>query len=125
MDIKVPHNGPPMPTAESKTITILIGGNDKLFYYHGKEENAKKENRIHIITYDERTGIGKLIREKQAILIQKGIDKNELMIVIKPGEQSTYKNAVDILDEMIIDNVTRYAMARPLEWERHYLEENK
>ena len=124
MDIKVPHDGPSMPTKESTTMTILIDGNDKLYYYYGKEENAEKENRIHAITYDERTGIGRVIREKQLQLQQRRIDKAELMIVIKPDNESSYKNSVDILDEMLINNVTRYAMAKLSEQEKHFLEKS-
>jgi biopolymer transport protein ExbD len=74
MDIKVPHDGEAMPVAESKTITILIGGSNKVFYYYGKTEKAIVENNIMASAYDERTGIGKAIREKQAELLGRGID---------------------------------------------------
>ena len=124
MDIKVPKDGPSMPTKETTTMTILIGGNDRLYYYYGKEEDAEKENRIHQITYDERTGIGKIIREKQSILRQNRVNKNELMVVIKPGSESSYKNSVDILDEMLINNVTRYAMTKLSPDEEKFLNRN-
>ena len=123
MDLKVPHDGPPMKTAESKTMTILMGSDNRLFYYFGKEENAEKENRIHQTTYDERTGIGKIIREKQFGIQQNGFNKNELMVVIKPGNESSYKNSVDILDEMLINNVTRYAMTKLSPDEEIFLKE--
>jgi len=32
------------------------------------------------------------------------------VVVIKPDEDATYKNTVDMLDEMTINNVKRYAM---------------
>ena len=34
------------------------------------------------------------------------------MVVIKPNEEATYKNTVDILDEMTINNVERFAMVK-------------
>ena len=122
MDIKVPHDGPPMKTAGSTTMTILIGSNNKLLYYYGLEEDAKKENGIKETTYDEKTGIGKAIREKQGMILRDKKDKSLLMVVIKPGRESSYKNSVDILDEMLINNVTRYAITKPADWENKILE---
>src|SRR5215813_8072224 len=58
MKLYMPHDGPPTATAESRTMTVLLGNNNKLFYYFGKEEDAEKQNQIYSITYDERTGIG-------------------------------------------------------------------
>ena len=37
------------------------------------------------------------------------LDK-DLVIVIKPDEDATYKNTIDILDEMAINAIKRYAM---------------
>src|ERR1051325_5421131 len=124
LDIKVPHDGPLQPTKESTTMTILISGNDKIYYYNGKEEDAEKENQIHLITYDERTGIGKTIRDKQFQLQQNGFNKNELMVVVKPSKGSSYKNSVDVLDEMLINNVTRYAMTKLSPGEETFLNKN-
>jgi hypothetical protein len=37
------------------------------------------------------------------------LDK-DLVIVIKPDDEATYKNTIDILDEMAISAIKRYAM---------------
>jgi biopolymer transport protein ExbD len=37
------------------------------------------------------------------------LDK-DFVVVIKPNKESTYKNAVDILDEMTINQVHRFAL---------------
>jgi len=34
----------------------------------------------------------------------------DLVIVIKPGAESTYRDVVDILDEMTINDIKRYAL---------------
>ena len=36
------------------------------------------------------------------------------MIIIKPDDEATYKNTVDILDEMTINRVKRYAIVKIL-----------
>ena len=125
MDIKVPKDSNVnTPTAASTTMTILISGSNKLFYYYGLEKDAEKEGRIHATTYDEKTGVGKMIREKQADILKNKKDKNLLMVVIKPSRASSYKNSVDVLDEMLINNVTRYAMTKLSPEEENFLNRN-
>ena len=34
-------------------------------------------------------------------------------IIIKPDKDASYKNAVDVIDEMSINDITRYAMVDP------------
>jgi hypothetical protein len=36
-----------------------------------------------------------------------------MVVIIKPGKRSSYKNMVDILDEMLIHRITRYAIVDP------------
>jgi hypothetical protein len=37
-------------------------------------------------------------------------EKKGLIVLIKPDDKSKYKNLVDILDEMLVCNVARYAI---------------
>jgi len=117
----MPHDGKPMPSFRSKSITILTGRDNKLFYYFGTLEEVISNNLILPISYDEKTGIGKIIRNKQQQLEQSGVGKKELVVLIKPGNESSYKNVVDVLDEMKINGVTRFAIVKPGDEEAQFL----
>ncbi|NOT50905.1 MAG: biopolymer transporter ExbD [Chitinophagaceae bacterium] len=113
MKLFMPHDGKPTPSKESTTITILTGADDKLFYYYGEEKNAGTKNPIIQTSWDEETGIGKVLSDKQAGLDQTKAGRDEMVVIIKPGKRSNYKNMVDILDEMLIHRITRYAIVDP------------
>jgi len=106
----MPHDGNSIKARDSRSLTILLGKDNHVFYYYGTLENAVKNSRLVQTSYDEITGLGKIIREKQSNLHQMGIDRKELIVLIKPGNESSYTNVVDALDEMLINGVTRYAL---------------
>ncbi len=125
MDLFMPHDGPMMPTKQSSTITILTGANDKLFYYYGEEKDAGVVNPVMEITWDEEKGIGKVIRDKQLQLDNDKVGRDELVVIIKPGNESNYNNMVDILDEMTIHRVSRYAIVKPGKIDSTYLVQHR
>ena len=125
MNLIMPAEGLPTPAAESKTITFLTGAGNKLFYYYGEEKDAGIANPIIQTSWDENNGAGKVISQKQSQLDEVKGGRNELVVIIKPGKESSYKNVVDILDEMTIHGVTRYAIVKPVDKESQYLERNK
>ena len=102
----MPHDGDFMPLPESKSMTIIIGNKSDLYYYFGTEEVAIKQQLIIQSGYSE-SEIGNLIRAKQKAL---GSTKDDLMIVIKAGNNSDYKNLVDMLDEMLVNRVKHYSI---------------
>jgi len=82
---------------ESAAFTVMPAKNDQVYYYEGLDP-AKLQ-----------TGNWKTIRD--AILDKKRrTDPNDFMVIIKPDKDATYKNTVDMLDEMKIDDVKRYAL---------------
>jgi biopolymer transport protein ExbD len=85
---------------ESGALTIMLGKDDDVFYYEGilapDGSNFKSSNFKDI--RDE------IIHKKQTT------DTADLVIVIKPNDESTYKNVVDALDEMTINVIHRYAL---------------
>ncbi len=84
----------------SGALTLLLGKNDRVYYYEG--ELAPDGSNFKSASFKEVRDV--IINKK------KSTPPADFMIVIKPDPESTYKNAVDALDEMTINDVKRYAM---------------
>lgn len=114
--INMPHDGPFMRVPNSSTLTVLIQDSHHLYYYEGNWEDAIKQNKIHSTTLDLKTGLGSIIRTKQSFLDQnkvKGEGGTGLMVLIKPAKNADYSQVIDVLDEMLINNVRKYAIVKP------------
>ena len=73
-------------------------------------ENALLNGAFGFTDYSLENVIGQVIRDKQLALDQTGKGRKELMLIIKPGKESTYQNTVDMLDEVTINGVRKYAL---------------
>jgi biopolymer transport protein ExbD len=82
---------------ESGAFTIMLGKQDVVYYYEGLDPSQIKTATFKTIR-DE------IIRKKQSTNVE------DLVVIIKPTVDATYKNTVDILDEMTINAIKRYAM---------------
>jgi hypothetical protein len=51
-----------------------------------------------------------MIKDRQKAVQQQWGNKDELFVMIKPLPESKYRNMVDVLDEMAITGVKRYAI---------------
>ena len=85
---------------ESGSLTLMLGKANVIYYYYGNDP-----------TKMQTTGY-KAVRD---IILKKkkSTPAEDLFIIIKPDKDATYKNAVDILDEMDINDIGRYAMVDP------------
>ena len=54
--------------------------------------------------------VANILRGKNKPIYTPHLDAGDFVVVIKPDQDATYKNTVDILDEMTINDVKRYAM---------------
>lgn len=138
MEINMPVDEPgkKTPTRASQAITLLLAKEDKVVYYFVDEKTG--EPGIPQITNFSAGGIrATLLKENKlrntkldSIPIYKDMlnrhvinedqykshisdirsDKNALIVVIKAADKSRYNNLVDILDEMLICNIGRYAV---------------
>ena len=81
----------------SGAMTILLGRGNQVYYYFGQLEADKINDQFKSTTFKE---IRKLILDKK-----NGTPIDDLMYIIKSDKNSTFKNAIDILDEMTISLV--------------------
>ncbi len=114
---------------ESGSLTLLLGKNNVIYYFEGilKEDasNFKTANfkEIRQIIIDKKNDVKKnhehddqcpeLRKNAQAKDDpdwEKACLARDLVVVIKPNDEATFKNTVDILDEMTINEVKRFAM---------------
>jgi biopolymer transport protein ExbD len=101
------------PIKMSKTASLMLGARDKLYAYVSPDEiDATTELSIDSIDYSP-NGLRKFIQRRQREVQEQWGDKDQLFIMIKPLPGSNVKNIVDVLDEMTINDVKRYAILEP------------
>lgn len=81
----------------SGALTLMLGKADQVYYYEGDDPT-----KIQATTYK---GLRDVIINKK-----KTTDPKDMVVVIKPTQDATFKNTVDALDEMTINVIKRYAM---------------
>lgn len=98
------------PIKMSKTATIMLGDNDLAYCYVSPDEiDPNTQLELDSLNYSP-TGLRKFVQRRQAEVQEKWGNKDDLFVMIKPLPGSTVKNIVDVLDEMTINDVKRYAI---------------
>ncbi|MDQ3143053.1 MAG: biopolymer transporter ExbD [Bacteroidota bacterium] len=101
------------PIKMSKTVTFMMGDNNKVYWYVSPDEiDANTQLQLDSVDYSP-TGIRKIIQRRQREVQEQWGNKDDLFIMLKPLPNSNLKNTVDILDEMTINGVKRYAILEP------------
>ncbi|MES2565712.1 MAG: biopolymer transporter ExbD [Bacteroidota bacterium] len=129
-----PPPGSPPPPEVKNGVTFLLTKDDKIFYYVGqfyaagnekgvpptdlKETNFSSEGLHKLLmeqnkwAVDEIKGLAEKNKNKQLadtafkrMAVDATADNRAITVLIKTDDQATYKNAVDMLDELKICNV--------------------
>jgi biopolymer transport protein ExbD len=101
------------PLKASKVLTLFMGANDDVYYLDGvaaDAEEAKAALKTTRYGYDLRTVIFTSMKRINAANPKDEKGNDPFVVVIKPTTVSTYKNMVDVLDEMAITKSKRYAL---------------
>lgn len=94
----------PLKTAESKTLNLILSNDDKVYAYNGSDLNSLKN------LGSDSKAIRATIFEKQNTIRNKYGSDSGIVVLIKPTNESTYKDVVNMLDEMLICSVKTYVL---------------
>ena len=109
--LNMPADGPPTKSPTSGSLTAVLLDNNKVFYYHGSLEEAMISGDYGTTSFNLTNGFGQVIRQKKELLnSRKPNGSKDLILMIKPLEESAYKDVVDALDEVMINDVKTYAI---------------
>lgn len=87
----------PMPVNPKYLLTLVLD-QDKCLYYTGDLSSIEQVNKID---YE---------KLREVIIAFRKEMRDSSVIFIKPAEKAGYKNIVDVLDEMTINDIKKYAM---------------
>lgn len=127
----------PPKIAESRTINIILGPNNKVYWYPGRVKDVKNPPALQETDYSDQ-GVRKLLLDRNKLLSKKveafkeqTVKENPTMsrdsllanikrfkkaddsgpiVLIKAYKEARYANVVDIIDEMDICSIVRYAL---------------
>lgn len=112
MNLIMPKDGPPIDLGESDALTVLLGANNTAWYYEGDWMQAVKNGKV--LPLEGKLAARQLLIDKQQKLENSGRPegRNGLMLLVKPGSGTSYKELVDLLDEVSINDVKKYAVVK-------------
>ena len=97
---------------ESGALTIIMGDDNHIYYYEGQLK--PDASNFLSASYNGENSIREIIMKKKvqvrSIAQDPSDPEKDLVIVIKPSSKCNYKNVIDILDEMSINVVKKYAL---------------
>jgi hypothetical protein len=121
-----------MEVVKSGLLTILLGKENQVYYYEGELDPAGANFMTSTYPSAGNPGIRKVIQDKRAQVVaahthneackkiweanaddskdQIACLDRDLVVVIKPNAEAKYGRTVDMLDEMNINGVQRYAI---------------
>ncbi|MBP6074436.1 MAG: biopolymer transporter ExbD [Flavobacterium sp.] len=99
---------PVLDVADDRTLTILLGEKNKMVWYYGLPKTPIEGPTV--VGYGK-NGIRKeLLAKTKSVVAKYGDPKKGLIVLVKASKKSTYRNLVDILDEIAITKVPTYAI---------------
>ena len=105
---------------ESCVLTVLLEKDNSIKYYEGKPG----ENTVLQQTAFSEEGIRSVLLKKREAVKQSRGAADDMVVIIKPTDESVYRNFVDILDEVAINGVKHYFIDEINEMDKKMLSKN-
>ena len=111
---------------ESSVLSIMMGKDDHIYHYEGKlaEDGSNFKSTTYkgirdVIIAKKKEVMSRYVPDPECEAKAKAEGKpvsncadKDFVVIIKPSPEATYKNTVDMLDEMTINQVRTYAMVK-------------
>lgn len=139
MEISMPSNDKNITeedqtkVAASRAITILLGGQDKVYYYSGQPDYTDYQtvsqttfdaDGLRAVLQDRNREIVTQLEDLKKEKLETGMEDEEFnkkaseiknvktapVVMIKGSDASSYKNLIDALDEMHLCGISKYAI---------------
>jgi biopolymer transport protein ExbD len=138
---------------QSGVLSIMMGKGNQVYYYEGQLEVSAEKNNFKTSNYkdirkvilDKKNEVVSKHVHKDEICIpereaakesarKRGVENPnwqdackdvDFVVILKPNAEATYKNTVDMLDEMTINQVKRYAMVKVLDVENELIKKTE
>jgi biopolymer transport protein ExbD len=82
--------------SDDKVLNLVLAEGNRIYWWAGLDPSAA-------VTNYSKNGVRKILLERRQVV-------PDLMVLIKPMDNAKYENMVDLLDEMDITGISRYAI---------------
>ena len=97
-----------IPIKENATLTLSLMRNDSIAWYEGAPQIRP------VLNYCRFNELRSVIQQKQKKVASKLGNRNATIIIIYPGKESSYKNFMNALDEISINDIKHYFIMKPI-----------
>jgi biopolymer transport protein ExbD len=111
MQLNMPDNSPlHSEYPASKTLALIPGPQNQIFYFRG---DLKNTSTIIGNTDYSAAGLRNVILKNKEIVEEMPNSKDKFLVIVMPMDKATYKNVIDLLDELAITETSRYGIVEP------------
>ncbi len=110
-----------------EALTVLLSKDHRVYYYHGIGDDPANPPKVEVTYFKNEDGIRDvLIQKKKTVndLISQGVlgAGDKVTVLIKPDENSTTDDLINILDEMTINAIPVYAVVDITSVDRDFID---